>query len=162
MSLLHLAWASAVTCGKHVELLPVCRSAKLSLDQNSYALPTLYSCQDDLYARISFTSPAPAPFPSFFLFSPPSILLTTCPASAEIECELSHFCHQDKGLWLCASCVSRWRPLPVSCGVFKLARPPISSNSHSAAALKWGPSAKCLCVSLPNPHKDPSLCHKFI
>lgn len=34
------------------------------------------------------------PLPFSFLFSPHSILLTTCPASAEIECELSHFLSQ--------------------------------------------------------------------
>lgn len=102
MSLLHLAWASAVTFGERVELLPVCRSAKLSSGQRTVPHGQLYiTAKTVLHASISFTSAAPAPLVSFFpsfLFSPPSVLLTTCPASAETECEVSHFCHQDKGI----------------------------------------------------------------
>lgn len=52
---------------------------------------------------------------------------------------------------------------PETCGVSRACWtsyffPP---TSHPVAALKWGPSAECLRVCLPNPHEDLSLCHKF-
>lgn len=83
MSLLHLAWASAVTFGKWVELLPVCRSAKLLLGQRTVTHCQLYrAAKTILYARISFTSSAPTPFPSFFLFS----LLTSLHPPHHLSC----------------------------------------------------------------------------
>ncbi|KAI9543369.1 hypothetical protein NQZ68_012018 [Dissostichus eleginoides] len=38
------------------------------------------------------------------------------------------------------------------------------TNTHVTlnVALKWGPSAECPCVCLPNPQEDLTLCHKFI
>lgn len=68
MSLLHLAWASAVTFREWVELLPVCRSAKLSLAQRTVTHSQLYiTAKTVLYAIISFTSAAP--LASIFLLS---------------------------------------------------------------------------------------------
>lgn len=62
----------------------------LSLGQRTVTHCQLHiAAKTVLYASISFASAAPAPLASFFflfLFSPPSILLTTCPASAEMEC----------------------------------------------------------------------------
>ena len=169
MTPLHLAWASAVTFGE-LSWAPARASISQTVvrPENSYARPTFYHCQDAFCMQeISFTSAAPAPLLSFlpsFLFSPPSILLTTCPASAEIECEVSHFCHQDKGLWVCVGRVhARWRPTPETCGVFKPAGPPISPPPVTLSLRSSGVHLlSVLASAFPNPHKDLSLCHKFI
>lgn len=106
--------------------------SELSLCQNAYQPKTVVKAREQLraanflslprpflYASVSFfffplqllLLLLPLSFSSFLLFSPPSILLTTCPASAEIECEVSHFCHRDKGSGVERGlCTCDWSP----------------------------------------------------
>lgn len=108
--------------------------------ENSYARPSFillprWFCMQASFLHFS-CSCSSLPFSSsfFFLFSPPSILLTTCLASAEIECEVSHFCHQDKGLWVCVGCVRA-----------------IAANARDL----WGLQA---CWTFYFPHQSPCRC----
>lgn len=112
MSLLHLAWASAVTFGKWVELLPARRSAKLSLGQRTVAHCQLYItakmvfvCEQLLHFNCSLAS-------FFLLFSshlPPSSsppvlhplrssvkFLTFVTKTRDCEC-VWEFCARDGG-----------------------------------------------------------------
>lgn len=167
MTLLHLAWASAVTFGERVELLPERRSAKLSLGQRTVTHGQLYiTAKTLLHARnlLHFSCSCSSCL-FFFLLS----LLTSLHPPHHLSCIRWDRVWSFSLLSLRQGIVSvrglvhvRWRPMPETCGVFKPAGPPISPTSNPVAALKWGPSAECPCVCLPNPHKDLSLCHKFI
>lgn len=133
--------------------------------ENSYTLPTLCGCQDDFACKnlLRFTRSC-----SFFPFFPFSLLTSLHPphhlccirwdwvwsfSLLSLRQGIATVCE------LCACDGRRCSWVVGSSSLLDLLFPP---NSHPVAALKWGPSAECLCVSLPNPHKDPSLCHKFI
>lgn len=160
MSLLHLAWASAVTFGERVELLPESWSAKLSLGQRTVTHGQLYiTAKTVLHASISF--PSCLFFPPFSSHLPPS---SSPPVPHPLRSSVKFLTFVTKTRDCECAWVGyvRWRPMPYTCGVLNPAGPPISPTSHPVAALKWGPSAECPCFCLPNPHKDLSLCHKFI
>lgn len=137
----------------------MCRSAKLSSRQRTVTYGQLYiTAKTVLCASRSFISAAPAPLASFLPpFSshlPPS---SSPPGLHPLRSSVKFLTF----VTTTRDC-ERARPTAETCGVFEPAGPPISPTSHPVAALKWGPSAECLCVCLPNPHKDLSLCHKFI
>lgn len=104
------------------------------------------------------------PLPSFLLSLLPSPPSSSPPALHPLRSSVRFlaFVSKERDCDCVRVVYVRLRPMPETCGVFKPAGPPISPTSHPVAALKWGPSAECLCVCLSNPHKDPSLFHKFI
>lgn len=152
----------------------------MSLCQNVYQPKTVVKAREQLRAANVLSLPRPFLYASvsfrfscscsscIFLFLPsfsshlPPSSSPPVPHPLRLSVKFLTFVTETRDLEWSAGCVHAiGRPVPETCGVFEPAGPPISPTSRPVAALKWGPSAECLCVCLPNPHKDLSLCHKF-
>lgn len=151
VSLAHLVWASATTFGERVALLPDRRSVEPSWSPRGAAYGQRYiAAKGKFFVCKHFHSPSRHPprhlpcihWDSVWSFSRSSAGMRVCDGV--------------RALYV------RSQPKPETCGVFKPAGLPTSPTSRPVSALKWGPSAECLCAGLSNPHEDPSRLHKFI